>query len=165
MTSIKSILSDQRDNLHLIVLRVMAGSLYFMSGMDKFMRESYANSMDFIFNNHWTGQAYGFYQPFLDNVVLPNLEFWAAFVTFAEFAIGIGLIFGLLTRIAAVGGFFLNLNIIFASGASLIWPGGDMGLMIICGILIWTRAGRFVGVDEKLVARYGEPQGVRKYFY
>lgn len=41
------------------------------------------------------------------DVVLPHWGFFGAFLTAAEFAIGLGLLFGVATRLAAVGGLLL----------------------------------------------------------
>ena len=50
------------------------------------------------------------YASFLQSVVLPNATVFVYLVTFGEVLIGLGLIFGVLTGIAAFFGVFMNLN-------------------------------------------------------
>src|SRR5215472_8769977 len=52
----------------------------------------------------------GWYAWFLQTIVQPYTGFWAYVVTFGEVAVGIGLIIGLLTGIAAFFGVFINMN-------------------------------------------------------
>src|SRR6266566_7369196 len=47
---------------------------------------------------------------FLKNVVVPGAGFWSYMVTFGEVLVGLGLIFGVLTGIAAFFGVFMNMN-------------------------------------------------------
>src|SRR5436190_14706 len=51
---------------------------------------------------------------FLQNVVQPNASLFATLVALGEFAVGLGLLVGLLTGIAAFGGVFLNANFVLA---------------------------------------------------
>jgi len=59
--------------------------------------------------------AYPFMQPVLRNFVLPHATAISFLVAYGEFAIGLGLIFGILTRTASVGGFILMLAMLFSS--------------------------------------------------
>src|SRR2546421_7777858 len=61
----------------------------------------------------------GWYASFLQSVVLPNATLFAYLVTFGEVLIGLGLIFGVLTGIAAFFGVFMNLNFLLAGGGGI----------------------------------------------
>ena len=56
----------------------------------------------------------GWYVWFLQNVVQPNASLFATLVALGELAVGLGLLVGLLTGIAAFGGVFLNGNFVLA---------------------------------------------------
>jgi thiosulfate dehydrogenase [quinone] large subunit len=56
----------------------------------------------------------GWYVWFLQNIVVPNAGLFATLVALGEFAVGLGLLVGLLTGIAAFGGVFLNSNFLLA---------------------------------------------------
>ncbi len=147
------------------ILRVGMGLNFLFAAYDKLRRESYAESMDFIFNVHWKDAAYSFYRPFIDAVVLPNLELFAALVTYGELAIAVGLIFGVLTRAATIAAIFLNLNIIFASGGVILSLNADVGFILLSTILFVGAAGRNGGVDSLLVEWTGPPQDWKRLLY
>ncbi len=69
-----------------------------------------------------TGGAHPDVQPwyawFLENVVLPNAGFWSYLVTFGEVLVGIALILGIFTGIAAFFGSFMNMNYLLAGTVS-----------------------------------------------
>jgi thiosulfate dehydrogenase [quinone] large subunit len=65
--------------------------------------------------------AYPFMVPVLRNFVLPHGTAIAFLVAYGEFAIGLALIFGVLTRTASLGGLLLMLAMLFSSD----FPGAD----------------------------------------
>jgi thiosulfate dehydrogenase [quinone] large subunit len=95
----------------------------------------------------------GWYASFLQNVVLPNASVFAYMVTFGEVLIGLGLIFGVLTGIAAFFGVFMNLNFLLA-GAVSINP--VIGVLALFLVLAWRIAG-FDGIDSYLLPLLGTP--------
>jgi thiosulfate dehydrogenase [quinone] large subunit len=52
----------------------------------------------------------GWYAAFLQNVVIPNAVFWSYLVSWGELVVGIALILGILTGVAAFFGSFMNMN-------------------------------------------------------
>ncbi len=58
------------------------------------------------------------YAWFLSHVVLPNAVVWSYAISFGELLVGLGLILGVLTCVAAFFGFFMNLNYLFAGTVS-----------------------------------------------
>src|SRR2546428_6206083 len=95
----------------------------------------------------------GWYASFLQNVVLPNATLFAYLITFGEVLIGLGLIFGVLTGIAAFFGVFMNLNFLLA-GAVSINP--VIGVLAIFLVLAWRIAG-YYGIDSYLLPLLGTP--------
>ena len=95
----------------------------------------------------------GWYASFLQSVVLPNATLFAYLVTFGEVLIGLGLIFGVLTGIAAFFGVFMNLNFLLA-GAVSINP--VIGVLALFLVLTWRIAG-FYGIDSYLLPLLGTP--------
>jgi thiosulfate dehydrogenase (quinone) large subunit len=95
----------------------------------------------------------GWYAGLLQNFVLPNAAVFAYIVTFGEVLVGLGLIFGVLTGIAAFFGVFMNLNFMLA-GAVSINP--IIGFLALFLILAWRVAG-FYGVDSYLLPLLGTP--------
>jgi thiosulfate dehydrogenase [quinone] large subunit len=89
----------------------------------------------------------GWYVWFLQNVVEPNAGLFATLVALGELAVGLGLLFGLLTGIAAFGGIFLNGNFVLAGVL------GQNPALIIMGAFLmvaWRNAG-WIGLDRWLL--------------
>jgi thiosulfate dehydrogenase [quinone] large subunit len=84
------------------------------------------------------------YSSFLQNVVVPNAGMFATLVALGEFAVGLALLVGLLTGIAAFGGVFLNANFVLAGAL------GPNPVLIMLGLLLvvaWRNAG-WIGLDR-----------------
>ena len=56
--------------------------------------------------------------PFLENVALPNAKLFSYLVAYGEVLVGLGLILGLLTGIAAFFGSVMNASFLFAGTVS-----------------------------------------------
>jgi len=95
----------------------------------------------------------GWYASFLQSVVLPNAALFAYLVTFGEVLIGLGLIFGVLTAIAAFFGVFMNLNFLLAGAVSINPVIGALAMFLV---LAWRIAG-FYGIDSYLLPLLGTP--------
>src|SRR5438094_92516 len=94
------------------------------------------------------GNPVGWYKDFLQNTVLPNAALFAKFQTYGEVAVGVGLILGLLTGVAAAIGLFLTLNYGLASQwMSFGQQGFHLMLVTSMIILLGARAGRLWGID------------------
>jgi uncharacterized membrane protein YphA (DoxX/SURF4 family) len=93
---------------------------------------------------------------FYRDVVLPNWGFFGVFLTIAELAVGIGLIFGIATRLAAVGGLLLIAPIwimLWPTGRYLWeYPAEDLFPLVLLAIV---PAGRTGGLDRRLAPRFG----------
>ena len=98
-------------------------------------------------------QVTGWYAGFLQNVVVPNATFFSVLVVFGELLVGIALILGLFTGIAAFFGGFMNASFIFAGTA------GANPLMFILAtwlVLAWRVAGWW-GLDRWALSWLGVP--------
>jgi uncharacterized membrane protein YphA (DoxX/SURF4 family) len=100
------------------------------------------------------GNPVGWYKEFLEGTVLPNAQLWATLQTYAEAAVGVGLVLGLLTGLSALVGLFLALNY----GLATQWMTfGQQGfhLLLTTSMLIFlaARAGRAWGLDALILSR------------
>ncbi len=95
----------------------------------------------------------GWYASFLQNVVVPHISTWSYTIAFGELFVGIALIIGALTGIAAFFGLFMNLNYLFAGTVSI---NPVLFTLSIGLVLAWKIAG-YIGVDKFLLPRIGVP--------
>jgi len=95
----------------------------------------------------------GWYAAFLQNVVLTHVGTWSYVVSIGETLVGLGLILGAFTGIAAFFAMFMNLNYLMAGAVSL----NPILLMIsILLVLAWKTAGWW-GLDRWLLPALGTP--------
>jgi thiosulfate dehydrogenase [quinone] large subunit len=90
------------------------------------------------------GASYGWWAGFLHNFVIPNASWIAKLISLGEVAIGIALILGLFTGLAALAGLLLNMTYMFTGSA-----GVNPAYMIleVPLILAWRNAG-YLGLDR-----------------
>ena len=93
------------------------------------------------------------YAAFLTHAVLPYATVWSYLVTWGEMLVGIALILGLLTGIAAFFGTFMNANFLLAGTVST-----NPILFAVASFLVlaWKTAGWW-GVDRWLLPILGTP--------
>ena len=93
------------------------------------------------------------YAVFLKSVVLPNAQLWSYLITFGEILVGIALILGLFTGIAAFFGSIMNLNYLLAGTVST-----NPMLFVIATLLVlaWKTAGWW-GLDRWVLPALGTP--------
>ncbi|HEV2583383.1 MAG TPA: DoxX family protein [Ktedonobacteraceae bacterium] len=97
--------------------------------------------------------ATGWYVWFVQHVAIPGAGVFTYMVTFGEILVGLGLIFGVLTGIAAFFGLFMNLNFLLAGAISINPIIGGLALFVM---LAWRVAG-YWGIDRYLLPLLGTP--------
>jgi thiosulfate dehydrogenase [quinone] large subunit len=98
-------------------------------------------------------QVTGWYATFLREVVVPNAALFSYLVILGETLVGLALILGAFTGIAAFFGVFMNASFLFAGTA------GANPLMALVGVLLvlaWRVAGRW-GLDRWILPAIGVP--------
>jgi thiosulfate dehydrogenase [quinone] large subunit len=90
---------------------------------------------------------------FLQNVILPHTSLWSYCVAYGEVLVGIALIIGVLTGIAAFFGFFMNLNYLLAGTVS----SNPILLVLALGIILAWRVAGFLGLDYWVLPLLGTP--------
>ena len=98
--------------------------------------------------------TYEWYRDFINFLLNGHHETWFAWVvTLGELAIGIGLILGILTGVAAFFGAFMNMSFLLSGSAS---TNPIMFTLAVGLMLAWKVAG-YYGVDRYLLPRLGTP--------
>jgi len=98
-------------------------------------------------------QVQGWYAGFLQSFVLPNAGLFSFLVTWGEVAVGLGILLGILTGIAAGFGVLMNLNYLLAGTVSINPILGMFGLFLCFS---WRVCG-WIGIDRWLLPALGLP--------
>lgn len=146
-----------------LVIRLYLGYVWLNAGIGKFGSEAWTGSNAGAairgFVNGALAKAEsgadvtGWYAAFLENFVLPNAKLFSYMVVFGEIAVGLGLILGLLTGIAAFFGALMNVSFLFAGTLS-----SNPLLFILATwlVLAWKVAGWY-GLDRWALMKLGTP--------
>jgi len=148
-----------------LIARLYIGYLWLTSGWEKLQSPAwmqggaalegfwkYATAVDP--NNPHPAVAFGWYRAFLQFLLDSQSFTWfAKMVAIGEFLIGVALIIGMFTGIAAFFAGFLNWNFMMAGSAGV---NPLMFLITILLILAWKVAG-YYGVDRWLLPKLGTP--------
>lgn len=93
------------------------------------------------------------YAWFLEHVVLPHSDLWAHMIAWGEVLVGIALIVGLFTGIAAFFGSFMNINFLLAGTVSV----NPVLFTLATGLVLAWRVAGYIGIDRYVLPRLGTP--------
>lgn len=99
------------------------------------------------------GDVAGWYAAFLETSVLPNAKLFSFVVAYGEVLVGLGLIVGLLTGIAAFFGTIMNVSFLFAGTLS---TNPLLFILATWLVLAWKVAGWY-GLDRWALPKLGTP--------
>lgn len=103
------------------------------------------------------GEVASWYVWFLEKVVIPNAVAFSYMVAWGEFLIGLGLIVGLLTGIAAFFGAMMNMSFLLAGTVS---TNPVMFMIAVFLIMAWKVAGWY-GLDRWALPQLGTPWTIK----
>jgi thiosulfate dehydrogenase [quinone] large subunit len=160
----KALFGDTRWSWVWLVLRVYVGWNWLSEGLAKASDPGWIGASSGTFLTTWVTRALtkthgahpdvqGWYGAFLSGVVLPHAAFWSYCVTFGEISVGIGLILGLFTGIAAFFGTTMNASYLLAGTVSTNPILFALGSLLV---LAWKTAGWW-GADRWLLASLRTP--------
>jgi thiosulfate dehydrogenase (quinone) large subunit len=161
---VQKLLGDPRFSLIWLPLRIWVGYQWFTSGFGKFTNPAWIETGAAL-RGYWTNAvaipesgrpaiAFDWYRTFLTGMLNAEAYTWfAKLIVFGEVLVGIGLILGAFTGIAAFFGAFMNWNFMMAGSAST----NPVLFTIAIGlILAWKIAGH-IGADFYLLRWLGTP--------
>jgi thiosulfate dehydrogenase [quinone] large subunit len=144
-------------------VRIGLGWAWLVAGWEKFNNPTWMSGQGIL--SFWQSAlqnasgphprvGYDWYASFLQNLVNAHTSTWfGPLIAVAEFAVGLCLILGLFTGIAAFGAALLNFNYMLAGSAGVDPVYFLLGILLI---LAWRNAG-WIGVDRWLLPRLGTP--------
>ena len=147
-----------------LILRLYVGWEWLSAGWEKLHSATWVGSQAGVALTGFvkgalaeTGGAHpavqSWYAAFLQNVVLPHVAVWSYVVSFGETLVGIALILGLFTGIAAFFGGFMNVNYLMAGSVS---TNPILFAIATWLVLAWKTAGWW-GLDRWVITELGTP--------
>jgi thiosulfate dehydrogenase (quinone) large subunit len=115
--------------------------------------------------NHWPDwmagvingrlpHAAALYRPILSDLIVPHVHVFAPLVAITEIVVGIALLLGGATRLAAAIGILLTANYFLLDGMTVIDVSNDAAFIVALMIVLIARAGRTFGVDSVVARRW-----------
>ncbi len=161
----KFLFADTRSAPIWLALRVWIGLDWFYAGYEKMTGGGWLDSNGKSLLGFWKGAAavpatgkpaitYTWYRDFLNGLISSGSSSWFAWlIVFGEMAVGLGLIFGCLTAIAAFFGTLMNFSFMMAGSTS---SNPMMFGLAVFVILAWKNAGWW-GLDRIVLPAIGTP--------
>lgn len=156
--------NNTRAGLLWLPIRLFVGFAFLEAGLHKLSDPAWTAGGAAL-RGYWTGAvampeggrapiSFEWYRDFLNVVLNNHTEGWFAWlIVLGEIAIGVGLILGILTGVAAFFGALMNMSFLLAGSASTNPVLFTLGVGLI---LAWKVAG-YYGVDRYLLPRPGTP--------
>lgn len=160
----RALFGDTRFAWIWLIVRLYVGWQWFSEGLNKIQSPAWTGAKAGNFLTMWIEGALkktqgahpdvqGWYAFFLSHVVLPHAAFWSYAVSYGELFVGIGLILGLFTGIAAFFGTTMNASYLLAGTVSVNPILFALGTMLV---LAWKTAG-YWGLDRWVLPYVGTP--------
>src|ERR671914_1150265 len=121
----------------MVLVRVLIGAVWLNGGLEKLLNPSFPGQFAASLQaGGFVSQAPPFFQDFMRGVVMPNAELFAQFMRAGELALGIALILGLITNLAAVGSVGLSTVIMLSQGGVRLGTGLGAPELLTINVLV-----------------------------
>lgn len=146
----------------MVWVRLLVGLVWLNGGIEKLLNASFPRQFaDALAAGGFVTQAPPFFRGFMQNTVVPNAELFAQVVRAGELTLGIALILGFLTNIAALGSVLLSVAILLSQGGVRLGTGLGAPEFVTINVLvallslvvIFSPAAKSVAVDTGLARR------------
>jgi thiosulfate dehydrogenase [quinone] large subunit len=146
----------------MVWVRVLIGAVWLNGAIEKLLNpefpQQFATSLQ---AGGFVSQAPPFFQEFMRGVVVPNAELFAQLMRAGELALGIALIVGLLTNLAALGSVALSIVIILSQGGVRLGTGLgapefltiNVVVALISVVILLSPAAKSLSVDAILARK------------
>lgn len=160
MKNLRALQSPRIALFWVALLRIMLGLLFLTTWASNAAKGFYsAEGLRVFFSEVFpqTANPLRWYAAFINDVILPIRHLFAPFQLLTEGVIGLFLLIGLFTPLTSLAAAFFILNTFLATfGQDWVWSYAT--ILSILGVVFFTRAGRSLGIDARLLQRRGEPR-------
>ena len=146
----------------MVLVRVLIGAVWLNGGVEKLLNPEFpAQFAASLEAGGFVSQAPPFFQDFMKGYVVPNAELFAQLMRAGELTLGIALILGLLTNLAAIGSVGLSAVILLSQGGVRLGTGLgapefltiNVVVALISLIILLSPGAKIFSVDSRLAQR------------
>jgi len=146
----------------MVWVRVLIGAVWLNGGVEKLLNPDFPRQFAASLQaGGFVSQAPPFFQVFMKGYVVPNAELFAQLMRAGELTLGLALIFGLLTNLAAVGSIGLSAVILLSQGGVRLGTGLgspefltiNVVVALISLIILLSPTAKNFSVDSRLAER------------
>ncbi|MGF1473187.1 MAG: TQO small subunit DoxD [Rubrobacteraceae bacterium] len=143
-------------------VRILVGAVWINGGIEKLLNQDFPQQFTSSLEaGGFVSQAPPFFQSFMEDFVIPNSGLIAQLVRLGELSLGIALILGLLTNLAAIGSMVLSLAIMLSQGGVSLGTGLgapqfltiNLVLALLSAIILFSAAAKSLSVDSAIARR------------
>jgi thiosulfate dehydrogenase (quinone) large subunit len=143
-------------------VRILVGAVWLNGGLEKLLNPAFPGQFAASLEaGGFISQAPPFFQGFMQNTVVPNAELFAQLMRAGELTLGIALLLGLLTNLAALGSIALSAVIMLSQGGVRLGSGlgapefltVNVVVALISLVILFSPAAKAVSVDAVLARR------------
>lgn len=146
----------------MVWVRVLIGAVWLNGGVEKLLNPSFPKQFAVSLQaGGFISQAPPFFQGFMQGYVVPNAELFAQLMRVGELTLGIALILGLFTNLAALGSIGLSAVILLSQGGVRLGTGLgspefltiNVIVALISVVIILSPGAKELSVDSRLAER------------
>ena len=146
----------------MVWVRVLVGAVWLNGGVEKLLNADFPRQFAASLQaGGFVSQAPPFFQDFMKGYVVPNAELFAQLMRAGELTLGIALIVGLLTNLAAIGSVGLSVVILLSQGGVRLGTGLgspefltiNVIVALISVIILLSPGAKVFSVDSRLAER------------
>ena len=143
-------------------VRILVGAVWLNGGVEKLLNPEFPRQFAASLEaGGFISQAPPFFQGFMEGYVVPNAELFAQLMRAGELTLGIALILGLLTNLAALGSIALSAVIMLSQGGIRLGTGlgapefltVNVLVALLSLVILLSPAAKAVSVDAALARR------------
>lgn len=143
-------------------VRILIGATWLNGAIEKFLNPDFPQQFkDSLKAGGFVSQAPPFFRSFMQSTVVPNAEAFAQIARVVELSLGVALILGLLTNLAAIGSIAMSINIMLSQGGVRLGTGLgapefltiNVLVALISVVILLSPAAKVLSLDSALTHR------------
>ncbi len=146
----------------MVWIRILVGAIWLNGAVEKILNPDFPQQLATSLQaGGFVSQAPPFFQDFMRQTVVPNAELVAQLARIGELALGLALILGLLTNLAAIGSVVFSAALLLSQGGVSLGTGLgspqfltlNLVVALISLLLLFSAAAKSASIDAALARR------------